>query len=65
MKTELEALSNALTSLNERQPGHPDCEFYDAFVDRSGKVQSAIGSVMVQIQEREERREARKGRRRD
>lgn len=64
LKTELEALSNAIISLNERQPGHADCEFYDAFVERSGKVQSAIGSVQVQIREREERREERRGRRR-
>ncbi|KAF6807661.1 hypothetical protein CSOJ01_08025 [Colletotrichum sojae] len=64
LKTELEALSNTLISLNERQPGHADCEFYDAFVERSGKVQDGIGAVMVQIREREERREERRGRRR-
>ncbi|KAF6828203.1 hypothetical protein CPLU01_08682 [Colletotrichum plurivorum] len=64
LKTELEALSNTLISLNERQPGHADCEFYDAFVERSGKVQDGIGAVLVQIREREERREERRGRRR-
>ncbi|OLN87120.1 hypothetical protein CCHL11_08958 [Colletotrichum chlorophyti] len=52
----LETLSNALISLNERQPGHADCEFYDAFVERSGKVQESIGAVLTQIREREERR---------
>ncbi|KAK7445901.1 hypothetical protein CaCOL14_004845 [Colletotrichum acutatum] len=64
LKEEMETLSNTLISLNERQPGHADCEFYDAFVERSGKVQEAIGSVLVQIREREERREERRGRRR-
>ncbi|KXH25250.1 hypothetical protein CSIM01_04194 [Colletotrichum simmondsii] len=64
LKEEMETLSNTLISLNERQPGHADCEFYDAFMERSGKVQEAIGSVLVQIREREERREERRGRRR-
>ncbi|KAF5528401.1 hypothetical protein CGCA056_v001930 [Colletotrichum aenigma] len=64
LKTELEALSNAIISLNERQPGHADCEFYDAFTERSGNVQEKIGAVMVRIREREERREERRGRRR-
>ncbi|KAK1634863.1 hypothetical protein BDP81DRAFT_396108 [Colletotrichum phormii] len=64
LKEELETLSNTIISLNERQPGHADCEFYDAFMERSGKVQEAIGSVLVQIREREERREERRGRRR-
>lgn len=66
--TELEALSNAIISLNEQQPGHPNCEFYDAFVERSSKVQNAIGGVLGQIREREEKREEmreeRRGRRR-
>ncbi|WYZ39746.1 hypothetical protein EsH8_IV_000087 [Colletotrichum jinshuiense] len=60
----LESLSNTIISLNTRQPGHPDCEFYDAFVERSGKVQESIGAVLTQIREREERREERRGRRR-
>ncbi|OHE96585.1 hypothetical protein CORC01_08183 [Colletotrichum orchidophilum] len=64
LKEELETLSNTIISLNERQPGHADCEFYDAFMERSGKVQEAIGSVLVQIREREDRREERRGRRR-
>ncbi|KAF4807825.1 hypothetical protein CGCSCA5_v012932 [Colletotrichum siamense] len=64
LKTELEALSNAIISLNERQPGHADCEFYDAFTERSGNVQDKIGAVMVRIREREERREERRGRKR-
>ncbi|TDZ73312.1 hypothetical protein CTRI78_v001229 [Colletotrichum trifolii] len=62
LKMELEALSDAIISLNERQPDHPDCEFYDTFVERSGKVQEGIGAVMVRIREREERRERRRRR---
>ncbi|GKT96000.1 DNA repair protein RAD5 [Colletotrichum tofieldiae] len=61
---DLETLSNTIISLNERQPGHADCEFYDAFVERSGKTQEAIGAVLVQLREREERRQERRGRRR-
>ncbi|KAL0931469.1 uncharacterized protein CTRU02_214204 [Colletotrichum truncatum] len=64
LKAELEALSNAIISLNARQPGHPNCEFYDAFVERSGKVQDSIGAVLVQVRRREDRREERRGRRR-
>ncbi|TDZ36072.1 hypothetical protein C8035_v007912 [Colletotrichum spinosum] len=62
LKIELEALSDAIISLNERQPDHPDCEFYETFVERSGKVQEGIGAVMVRIREREERRERRRRR---
>ncbi|KAK2034117.1 hypothetical protein LX32DRAFT_441444 [Colletotrichum zoysiae] len=58
----LEALSNTIVSLNERQPGHADCEFYDAFAERSGKTQEAIGAVLARLREREERRQERRGR---
>ncbi|KAK2056820.1 hypothetical protein LY76DRAFT_594764 [Colletotrichum caudatum] len=58
----LETLSNTIVSLNGRQPGHADCEFYDAFVERSGKTQEAIGAVLARLREREERRQERRGR---
>ncbi|KAK2039143.1 hypothetical protein LZ31DRAFT_96359 [Colletotrichum somersetense] len=58
----LEALSNTIVSLNERQPGHADCEFYDAFAERSGKTQEAIAAVLARLREREERRQERRGR---
>ncbi|KDN61454.1 hypothetical protein CSUB01_00775 [Colletotrichum sublineola] len=60
----LETLSNAIISLNERQPGHADCEFYEAFSERSGKTQEAIGQVLARLREREERRQKRRDRRR-
>ncbi|KAK1995717.1 hypothetical protein LX36DRAFT_150964 [Colletotrichum falcatum] len=58
----LETLSNTIASLNERQPGHADCEFYDAFAERSGKTQEAIGAVLARLREREGRRQERRGR---
>ncbi|EFQ35410.1 hypothetical protein CGRA01v4_06222 [Colletotrichum graminicola] len=58
----LETLSNTIVSLNERQPGHADCEFYEAFAERSGKTQEAIEAVLARLREREERRQERRGR---
>ncbi|KAK1597095.1 uncharacterized protein LY79DRAFT_666846 [Colletotrichum navitas] len=58
----LETLSNTIVSLNERQPGHADCEFYEAFAERSGKAQEAIEAVLARLREREERRQERRGR---
>ncbi|KAK1989107.1 hypothetical protein LZ30DRAFT_776284 [Colletotrichum cereale] len=60
----LETLSDTIASLNERQPGHADCEFYEAFAERSGKTQDAIGAVLARLREREARRQERRGRRR-
>lgn len=64
LKTELETMSDTLTDLNERSPSHPDCEFYNKFVDRGGQLQVAIGETLGQIREAEERSERRRKRRR-
>ncbi|KAF4973461.1 hypothetical protein FZEAL_9323, partial [Fusarium zealandicum] len=73
LKTELEAMSSTIISLNARGAKHRDCEFYDRFVRKGGRLQDVIGSTLGQIrglgegsEEAEEpRREERRKRRRE
>ncbi|KAF5566119.1 DNA repair RAD5 [Fusarium phyllophilum] len=44
LKTELEAMSSTIISLNARGAKHRDCEFYDRFVRKGGRLQDVIGS---------------------
>ncbi|RKK69296.1 hypothetical protein BFJ69_g12848 [Fusarium oxysporum] len=70
LKTELEAMSSTIISLNARGAKHRDCEFYDRFVRKGGRLQDVIGSTLGQIRgvmegevEAEERRRRRDRRR--
>ncbi|KAM0561430.1 hypothetical protein ACHAPJ_003311 [Fusarium lateritium] len=70
LKTELEAMSSTIISLNARGAQHRDCEFYDRFVRKGGRLQDVIGSTLGQIRglqegddEAEERRRRRDKRR--
>ncbi|KAM0355274.1 hypothetical protein ACHAO7_009826 [Fusarium culmorum] len=72
LKTELEAMSSTIISLNARGASHRDCEFYDRFVRKGGRLQDVIGSTLGQIRglqdgdtEAEERRRKRDSRRRE
>ncbi|KAM0421633.1 hypothetical protein ACHAPD_000070 [Fusarium lateritium] len=72
LKTELEAMSSTIISLNARGASHRDCEFYDRFVRKGGRLQDVIGSTLGQIRglqdgdtEAEERRRKRDRRRRE
>ncbi|GKU17064.1 unnamed protein product [Fusarium langsethiae] len=72
LKTELEAISSTIISLNARGASHRDCEFYDRFVRKGGRLQDVIGSTLGQIRglqdgdtEAEERRRNRDKRRRE
>lgn len=49
LKTELEAMSSTIISLNARGAQHRDCEFYDRFVRKGGRLQDVIGSTLGQI----------------
>jgi len=71
LKTELEAMSSTIISLNARGAQHRDCEFYDRFVRKGGRLQDVIGSTLGQIRglqegdaEADERRRRRDDRRR-
>lgn len=55
LKTELEAMSSTIISLNARGAKHRDCEFYDRFVRKGGRLQDVIGSTLGQIRGLEER----------
>ncbi|KAF4453316.1 DNA repair protein RAD5 [Fusarium austroafricanum] len=46
LKTELEAMSSTIISLNARGAKHRDCEFYDRFVRKGGRLQDVIGSII-------------------
>ncbi|KAF5604641.1 DNA repair RAD5 [Fusarium subglutinans] len=70
LKAELEAMSSTIISLNARGAKHRDCEFYDRFVRKGGRLQDVIGSTLGQIRgvmegevEAEERRRRRDRRR--
>ncbi|KAJ4022083.1 hypothetical protein NW766_001115 [Fusarium irregulare] len=72
LKTELEAMSSTIISLNARGAQHRDCEFYDRFVRKGGRLQDVIGSTLGQIRglqegdaEGDERRRRRDDRRRE
>ncbi|RSL85901.1 DNA repair protein RAD5 [Fusarium oligoseptatum] len=54
LKTELEAMSSTIISLNARGAKHRDCEFYDRFVRKGGRLQDVIGSTLGQIRGFEE-----------
>ncbi|KAI8666437.1 DNA repair protein RAD5 [Fusarium keratoplasticum] len=54
LKTELEAMSSTIISLNARGAKHRDCEFYDRFVRKGGRLQDVIGSTLGQIRGLEE-----------
>ncbi|KAF4961070.1 hypothetical protein FSARC_10304 [Fusarium sarcochroum] len=49
LKTELEVMSSTIISLNSRGAQHRDCEFYDRFVRKGGRLQDVIGSTLGQI----------------
>ncbi|KAF5024734.1 hypothetical protein F66182_3166 [Fusarium sp. NRRL 66182] len=71
LKTELEAMSSTIISLSARGAKHRDCEFYDRFVRKGGRLQDVIGSTLGQIRglqqgdEEAEERRRRRDRRRD
>lgn len=54
LKTELEAMSSTIISLNARCEKHRDCQFYDRFVRKGGRLQEVIGSTLGQIRGLEE-----------
>jgi hypothetical protein len=65
-------MSSTIISLNARGASHRDCEFYDRFVRKGGRLQDVIGSTLGQIRglqegdtEAEERRRRRDKRRRE
>lgn len=70
LKSELEDMSSTIIGLNARSTTHLDCEFYDKFAHKGGRLQDAIGSTLGQIRELdggassdEERRERKRRRR--
>ncbi|KPM34316.1 hypothetical protein AK830_g12251 [Neonectria ditissima] len=73
LRTELEDMSHTIIGLNARSTSHRDCEFYDKFARRGGRLQEVIGSTLGQIRgmeendggygEEEERRERKRRRR--
>ncbi|KAI6768125.1 hypothetical protein HG530_006134 [Fusarium avenaceum] len=64
LKTELEAMSSTIISLNARGAQHRDCEFYDRFVRKGGRLQDVIGSTLGQIRGLQEGDDEAEGRRR-
>ncbi|KAK7420319.1 hypothetical protein QQZ08_010452 [Neonectria magnoliae] len=72
LRTELEDMSHTIIGLNARSTSHRDCEFYDKFARKGGRLQDVIGSALGQIRgleesgrydEEAERRERRRRRR--
>lgn len=55
LQTELEDMSGTIIKLSARSPGHRDCEFYDKFVSRGGRLQEVIGDTLGRIRKLEER----------
>lgn len=64
LRTELEAMSDTLTDLNSRSASHSDCEFYDKFVEKGGRLQEAIGETLGRMRDVEEGEGRRRRRRR-
>lgn len=51
LQSELEAMSSTIIKLNARGARHRDCEFYDRFVRKGGRLQDVIGSTLGRIRE--------------
>lgn len=54
LRTELEDMSSTIIGLNARSANHRDCEFYDKFVRKGGRLQERIGDTLGQIRNLEE-----------
>lgn len=58
LRTTLEEMSHTLIELSERpiqEEDHGECQFYEKFVQKSGPLQGAVGGVLGNIQEIEEK----------
>lgn len=64
LRIELEAMSDTLTDLNSRSASHSDCEFYEKFVEKGGRLQEVIGETLGRMRDAEEGEGGRRRRRR-